>query len=97
MIRQEQKESWQEIKEIWGNSSRGESINFQFSKLIDELKSKMSKWEKNAIESDMIKLKSSWEQYKGNVSTWEKESISKDLAKVLKLIKKLVKKLRRKN
>jgi len=97
MIRQEQKESWHEIKEIWGNSSQGESINFQFSKLIDELKSKMSRWEKNAVESDMVKLRSSWEQYKGNVSTWEKESISKDLSKILKLIKKLVKKLRRKN
>ena len=38
MVKQEQNKDWQEIKEIWGNSSRGEKINFQISKLIDELK-----------------------------------------------------------
>lgn len=97
MVKQEQNKDWQEIKEIWANSSRGEKINFQISKLIDELKTKVSQWEKDAIKSDMTKVKSSWDAFKGNVSQWEKDAVSKDLSKISKLLKSVLKKLRRKN
>ena len=96
MARQEQSETWQEIKEIWRNSSRGEKINFQFSTLIEELKAKTSQWEKDSIKSDVAKVKSSWEEYKGNVSQWEKDSITKDISKISQLVKRFFKKLRRK-
>lgn len=84
MARQEQRETWQEIKEIWGNSSQGEKINFQFSKLIDELKANMSQFEKDSIKSDISKVKSSWNQYKKKVSQWEKDSIKSDVTKIKK-------------
>lgn len=96
MINQDQNEAWQEIKDIWKNSSQGEKINIQFSKLVDELKSKTSQWEKDAIKSDLSKVKSSWSQYKGNVSQWEKDAVSKDVLKITEMIKKFLKKLKRK-
>jgi hypothetical protein len=96
MAKQEQRETWQDIKEIWGNSSLGEKINFQFSTLIEELKANTSQWEKDSIKSDVTKIKSSWKQYKGNVSQWEKDSISKNLLKISQLLKKFLKKLKRK-
>ena len=96
MARQKQSETWQEVKEIWGNSSRGEKINFQFSTLIQELKDHSSQWEKDAIKSDAAKIKSSWEQYKGNVSQWEKDSVADDLSKISQLFKKFLRKLKRK-
>jgi hypothetical protein len=96
MAKQEQRETWQDIKEIWGNSSLGEKINFQFSTLIEELKANTSQWEKDSIKSDVTKIKSSWEQYKGNVSQWEKDSIASDLLKISQLLKKFFKKLKRK-
>ena len=96
MAKQEQRETWQDIKEIWGLSSLAEKINFQFSTLIEELKANTSQWEKDTIKSDMTKLKSSWKQYKGNVSQWEKDSISKDVSKISQLLKKFIKKLKRK-
>lgn len=96
MAKQEQRETWQDIKEIWGNSSLGEKINFQFSTLIEELKANTSQWEKDSIKSDVTKIKSAWKQYKGKVSQWEKDSISKDLSKTSQLLKKIIKKLKRK-
>jgi hypothetical protein len=94
MAKQEQSETWQDIKEIWGNSSQGEKINFHFSALIEELKANTSQWEKDAIKSDMKKMKSSWDQFKGNISQWEKNSISKDASKISQLLKKFLKKLK---
>ncbi len=96
MAKQEQRETWEDIKEIWGNSSQGEKINFQFSALIKELKANTSQWEKDSIKSDVTKIKSAWKQYKGNVSQWEKDSISKDVSKISQFLKKFFKKLKRK-
>lgn len=96
MAKQEQIETWQDIKEIWENSSLGEKINFQFSTLIEELKANTSQWEKDSIKSDVTKIKSAWKQYKGNVSQWEKDSISKDVSKISQLLKKFLKKFKRK-
>jgi hypothetical protein len=96
MAKQEQRETWQDLKEIWGNSSQGKKINFQFSTLIEELKAHTSQWEKDSIKSDVAKIKSSWKQYKGNVSQWEKDSIARNLSKMSQLLKKCLKKLKRK-
>ncbi len=96
MVKQEQRDAWAEITEIWGNSSKGDKINFQISELIDELKGKMSQFEKDSIKSDISKVKSSFSRYKGKVSQFEKDSISKDLSIFTKLIKIIVSKLRRK-
>lgn len=90
MSREEQIEIWDDVKEIWGNSSKGKKINFQVSNLIDELKGKMSEFEKKSIKSDVAKLKSSWKQYKGKVSQFEKDSISKDLSMIAKFLKKVL-------
>jgi len=94
MIGQEQAEMWEDVKEIWGNSSKGEKINFQVSKLISELKGKVSQFEMDSIEADITKIKSSWNQYKEKVSQFEKDSISKDLLKFTKLVKKVLQKLK---
>lgn len=96
MAKQEQRETWQDIKEIWGNSSLGEKINFQFSTLIEELKANTSQWEKDSIKSDVTQIKWAWKQYKGKVSQWEKDSISKDVSKISQLLKRFLKKLKRK-
>lgn len=94
MKQEEQIETWNEVKEIWGNSSKGSKINLQVSKLIDELKGKMSQFEKDSIKSDMSKIKSAWTRYKGNVSQFEKDSVSKDLLMISKLLKKVLRLLR---
>jgi len=97
MLDQEQKEAWQELKEIWDNSSQGEKINLQFSQLLMELKGKMSQFEKDSIKSDVTKIKGAWSQYKGKISQFEKDSINKDVAKIISLARKFLNKLRRKN
>lgn len=91
---QEQAELWDDIKEIWKNSSEGETITIHISKLIGELKSKMTEFEKNALDSDVKRIKSSWMQYKGKVSQFEKRSVSSDLLKITALLKKLLRKLK---
>ncbi len=94
MKSQQQAESWDEIKEMWNNSSKGEKINFQFSNLIGELKSKMSEFETNSIKSDITKVKSSWKQYKGKVSQFEKNSIARDLKLISEFLKKILQKMK---
>ena len=96
MAKQEQRETWQDVKEIWGNSSQGKKINFHFLTLIEELKANTSQWEKDSIKSDVTKIKSSWKQYKVNVSQWEKDIIARDLSEMPQLLKKCLKKLKRK-
>ncbi|SFB54245.1 hypothetical protein [Algoriphagus aquimarinus] len=94
MKNQEQAESWDEIKELWNNSAKGDEINFQFSTLISELKSKMSEFETNSIKSDITQIKSSWNQYKEKVSPFEKKSIASDLKMITEFIKKILQKMK---
>jgi len=94
MSSQEQIEIWDNVKEIWGNSSKGEKINFQVSTLIGELKSKMTEFEKKSIDSDVAVIKSSWKQYKGKVSQFEKDSVSRDLLMITRFFKKVLQKLK---
>ena len=88
----EQEQTWNEVKEIWGNSSKGAKINFQVSELINELKGKMSQFEKDSIKSDVNKVKSDWTNTKSKVSQFEKDSIKKDLNLISNLIKKVISK-----
>jgi hypothetical protein len=56
MVKQQQVEYWQDIKEIWGNSYQREKINFQFPTLVEELKANASQWEKDSIYKDGSKI-----------------------------------------
>ena len=88
MMQQEQ--TWKEVKEIWGNSSKGAKINFQVSELIKELKDKMSQFEKDSIKSDLNRIKSAWAKEKDKVSQFEKESIKKDLNIISSFIRRII-------
>ena len=68
MARQEQKDDWQEIKDIWKNHILTEEINISISKLVSEITAKMSQFEIDFIQSEMIKVRSSWDQCKGMIS-----------------------------
>lgn len=92
-----EEQTWNDIKEIWGNSAKGATINFQITELIDELKSKMSQFEKDAIKSDMNQIKSSWEKEKKKVSQFEKDLVRKDYNLIAKFIKKLLAMFKPKN
>ena len=81
---------WQELKDIWINSSQTRKINIQMSGLLDELKGKVSQFEKDSIKSDVATLKSNWNQFKGMTSQFEKDSINKDLAIITRLLKKFL-------
>jgi hypothetical protein len=90
MADQEQKYEWQELKEIWKNSSQTKEINIQMSRLVMELKGKVSQFEKDSIKSDVAKLKANWNQFKGNTSQFERDSIKKDLTIITALLKKFL-------
>lgn len=85
----QQEHTWTEIKEIWDNSAQGTHINFQVSKLINELKDKVSQFEKDSVKSDMHQIKSSFENFKGKVSQFEKDSIKRDLRLIRSFFKKI--------
>ena len=93
----EQEQIWNDIKDIWSNSSKGAKINFQVTELIDELKGKISQFEKDSIKTDINKIKSTWAHDKKKVSQFEKDSIKKDLNIITTLIKKLMAKFKSKN
>ena len=91
MNSKEQEFEWQEIKEIWTNSAQTKQINIQVTRLLDELKGKVSQFEKDSIKSDVAVLKTNWNRFKGMTSQFEKDSINKDLAIVTTLLKKFLK------
>ena len=59
MIDSESKELWQELKEIWKKSSETKKIHIQISELADELKSKVSQFEKDSISKDIATITAS--------------------------------------
>ncbi len=89
MWNNEQKEVWQEIKDIWKNQPQSEKINIQVSNLISEFKSKISQFEKDSINRDIARITAS-------VSQFEKDSITRDINIITGLIKKLIGKFRKK-
>ncbi|MET7029912.1 hypothetical protein [Sediminicola luteus] len=82
-----QKIEWQEIKEIWKNSSQTKKIDIHISQLQEELKSKASEFEKNSIKSDISFLTPYWEDFKSKTSQFEKDSVKNDLLKLTKTLK----------
>ena len=83
MIDQELKETWRELKDIWKNSSQTKKIHIEISELVDELKSKISQFEKDSINRDIATITAS-------ISQFEKDSISRDIAKISSLVRKLI-------
>lgn len=81
---------WHELKEIWINSSQTRQINIQMSALLDELKGKISQFEKDSIKSDIATLKANWAQTKSKVSQFEKDSINRDLIYIMRLLKRFL-------
>ncbi len=83
MWKKEQKEVWQEIKDIWKNQPRSGKINIQVSELINDFKGKISQFEKNSIKKDISYITAS-------VSKFEKDSIKRDITKFTLLIKRII-------
>jgi hypothetical protein len=59
MLEQKLKQVWKELKEIWKNSSQTEKINFQMSRLMIDLKGKISQFRKDSISRDITKVTTS--------------------------------------
>ncbi len=74
---------WNELKNVWKNSSQTEKINFQISNLIVELKSKVSQFEKDSIKKDIKRISNLTSQF-------EKDSITKDLRRIKSAVRKIV-------
>ena len=81
---------WQELKEIWTNSAQTKQINIQMLSLLDELKGKVSQFEKDSIMSDVATLKANSTQTKSKVSQFEKDAINRDLMKITRLLKRFL-------
>ena len=81
---------WQELKEIWANSTQTRQINIQIKELFYELKGKLNQFEKDSIKSDVATLKVNWKQFKGMTSQFEKDSVNKDLTTITALLKKFL-------
>lgn len=86
MLDSESKELWQELKEIWKKSSETKKIHIQISGLVDELKSKVSQFEKDSINRDIETITTS-------ISQFEKDSIRRDIEMFSGLIRKLLRRL----
>ena len=96
MRNSEQKKIWQDIKNTWNEQPQSEKINIQVSQLINELKSKVSQFEKDSINSDIATLKLNWAKTKrNNVSQFEKDSIKKDIHIISEFIKKVINRFKR--
>ncbi len=91
-----QKNIWQDIKDTWNDQPQSEKINIQVSQLINEFKSKVSKFEKDSINSDVAALKANWTKTKrDNVSQFERDSIKKDINMISGFIKKVINRFKR--
>lgn len=97
MVEQVPNYEWQELKEIWKNSSQTRVINIQMSKLVTELKGKVSQFEKDSIKSDVAQLKANWDQFIDKASQFEKRSINHDLKIITRALKRFLNLLRKKS
>lgn len=59
MLEQELKKVWQQLKERWKSSPQTEKIDSEVSTLMNELKGKISKFEKDSISRDITKITTS--------------------------------------
>ena len=92
----EQKNIWQDIKDTWNDQPQSAKINIQILQLVNEFKSKVSHFEKNAINSDVAALKANWTKTKRDkVSQFERDSIKKDINMLSGFIKKIINRFKR--
>lgn len=90
MKSREQEFEWNELRDIWINSPQTRDIHIRMSDFLDEVKGKVSQFEKDSIKSDLATLKTSWTEFKGMVSQFEKDSVKKDLGIIARLLKKFL-------
>ncbi|WP_299104575.1 hypothetical protein [uncultured Tenacibaculum sp.] len=81
MENREEQKTWEDIKNIWNNSSESKEINIQMSELLIELKEKTSQFEKDAIKKDI-------ELIKGTMSQFEKNLMRSGLKFVRRILQK---------
>ena len=86
-----QENIWQDIQNTWNDQPQAEKINIQISQLINEFKSKVSQFEKDSINSELVTLKTNLTKAKrDHVSQFEKNSIKKDINLISRLLKKVI-------
>ena len=90
MKNKEQEFEWNELRDIWINSSQTCDIQVRMSDFLDEVKNKVSQFEKDSVKSDLATLKISWTEFKGMVSQFEKDSVKKDLGIIVRLLNKFL-------
>lgn len=86
----EQQEVWDDLKNIWNESSHAKKIKIDMSQFIIELKDKTSQFEKDAIKKDIKMITDS-------ISQFEKDSIKSDIAFITNTVKKFIAKLKNRN
>jgi hypothetical protein len=74
---------WDDLKELWKNSSKTEKITFQMSNLLAELRIMTSRFEKDSIKRDIKIIKAS-------VSQFEKDSVTRDMQKIYSFFRKII-------
>lgn len=85
MSNQNQEASWNEIQSLWTDSTRFKSIRIELQGLADELKDKISPYEREAVKRDV-------EFIKNATSDFEKNSIKRDLDRIKAPLVKLLRK-----
>lgn len=81
---------WNELKDLWENSSQTREIRIQVTDFLNEVKNKTSQFEKDAIDKDLESLKSSLKDFEGLVSQFEKEAINDDMEKITRAFRKFI-------
>jgi hypothetical protein len=81
---------WQQLKDVWASSAQTKEIHIQMSDLLEELKGKVSQFEKTSIQSDIAALKTNWIHTRRKVSQFEKDLVSKDLAMITRLLRRFL-------
>lgn len=89
MKNSQQSFEWNELRDLWENSSQTREIHIQVMDFLSEVKNKTSQFEKDAIDRDMEALKSSLKEFTGMVSQFEKDAVKHDFIKITGSLKKL--------
>ncbi len=90
MWNKEQQMHWDDLKNIWNESSDNKKIKIDMAQLITELKNKVSQFEKDRIKRDIKFIK-------GSISQFEKDSIKSDIKLITSVVKKFLAIIKGKN
>ncbi|PCE64070.1 hypothetical protein [Sediminicola luteus] len=80
---------WNTIQHVWNESANDVTLELQIDELIQELKSKVSPWEKKWVKSDLAQIKEAIHSDKERLSSREKRWLAQDLQWIKKLFEKL--------